>query len=157
MQKSLFAAAIAAASLGLALPADAITFPGLTTIYVGTGAFDDGSADNTGTATAIICSNVSGLTANVRVLILNSGGGIEGQQTFNNVANGTSLTAATHPTFSLFESDLDTGQFSSGTVNIESTQSGVFCTAIIMNASNPAQDAVPLRLVRVNAHPGTEE
>jgi hypothetical protein len=157
MQKSLLAAAFAAASLGLAPPAGAITFPGLTTIYVGTGAFDDGGADDTGTATVITCSNVSGLTANVRILILDGAGFIEGQQIFNNIANGTSLTGATHATQPLFESDLSTGAFGSGTINIESTQSGVFCTAIIMNAAGPVESAVTLRLVRVNAHPGTEE
>ena len=157
MQKSLLAAAFAAVSLSLAPPAGAITFPGLSTIYVGTGAFDDGSPTNTGTATLISCSNVSGLTANVRILVLNSGGGIEAQQTFNAVATGTSLTAGTHQTQPIFESDLETGALSGGTINIESTQSGVFCTAIIMNAAGPVEDAVTLRLVRVNAHPGTEE
>jgi hypothetical protein len=157
MQKSFLAATIAAASIGLALPASAITFPGLTTIYVGTGAFDDGGADDSGTATVITCSNVSGLSANVRILILNSGGFIEGQQIFNNVLNGTTLTAATHATAPFFDSDLNTGAFASGTVNIESTQSGVFCSAIIMAAAGPVESAVPFRLVRVNAHPGTEE
>jgi hypothetical protein len=157
MHKSLFAAAIAAASLGLALPAGAITFPGLTTIYVGSGAFDDGSAAETGTATFITCSNVSGLTASVRILILGSGGGIEGQRTFNNVAHSESLFAATHGVAFFPDLSLSTGVFFGGVINIESTQSGVFCTAMIMAAAGPVENAVPLRLVRVNAHPGTEE
>ena len=157
MQKSLLAAAFAAASLGLALPADAITFPGLTTIYVGTGAFDEGGPDNSGTATVITCSNVSGLTANVRVVFLSSAGAVEGQQTFTSVLNGSSLIAATNATAPFFDTDLNTGAFGGGTINIESTQSGVFCTAVIMAAAGPVENAVTLRLVRVNAHPGTEE
>ena len=156
MKRSLFAA-FAAASLGFAVPAGATTFPSLTTIYVGSGAFDDGGSTDLGTATVITCSNVSGLTANVRILILNSGGAIEGQQVFPGVLNGTSLIAATHATFPFFETNLSTGAFSGGVINIESTESAVFCNAIIMNASGPVQNAVPLRLVRVNAHPGTEE
>jgi hypothetical protein len=67
MKTTLTAIALAAT---LAQPASAITFPSLTTIYVGTGVLDSGGADNTGTATTFFCSNVSGITAQVRFLIL---------------------------------------------------------------------------------------
>ena len=43
-------------------PAGAVTFPSLTTIYVGSGVRDDGGAANLGLATTFICSNVSGVT-----------------------------------------------------------------------------------------------
>ena len=42
-----------------------------------------------------------------------------------------------------------------GVINIESTQSGVFCTAKTIDASATFPDGVILPLVRVNPHPGT--
>ena len=59
MKKYLAAIALAAA---FAQPATAITFPSLTTIYVGTGLYDAGVAvEGFDTATAINCANVSGV------------------------------------------------------------------------------------------------
>ena len=49
------------------------------------------------------------------------------------------------------------GSLSSGTVNIEATNSGVFCTAMIVDAASGNVDGVDLHLVRVNPHPGTVE
>ena len=73
----------------LAQPAAAITFPKLTTIYVGAGAFDDSSLpDNVGTSTVVICSNVSGVTANIRVLMIDSNGIVRGSLTGTGVAHG---------------------------------------------------------------------
>ena len=67
MKKNFVAAAFVAA---IAQPASAITFPTLTTIYVGSGVRDDGDAGNLGVATAFTCSNVSGSPATVRWLVL---------------------------------------------------------------------------------------
>ena len=72
MKKYLPAAALAVA---LAQPASATTFPTLTTIYVGSGVYDDGSANDVGEATSVHCSNVSGVSVDVRVLILHKAGG----------------------------------------------------------------------------------
>ena len=52
---------------------------------------------------------------------------------------------------------LATGNLNGGVVNIESTQSGVFCSAVTIDAAAISPDGVPLRLVRVNPHPGTVE
>ena len=65
MKKYLAGVALAVA---LVEPASAVTFPSLTTIYVGSGVFDDGNGANVGTATSIHCSNVSGVDVQVRVL-----------------------------------------------------------------------------------------
>jgi hypothetical protein len=169
MKKSLLvytaasALAIVSATVGMqsftraATPSPSTTFSGLTTIYVGAGAYDDGSVNHLGTATAIFCANVSGVTADIRVLMLNSAGEVQGSLTNTGVGHGGTATFVTHLTAPLvFEGNLATGEFA-GVVNIESTQSAVFCNAIIMNAQGPVRDAVPLRLVRVNAHPGTVE
>jgi hypothetical protein len=44
---------------------------------------------------------------------------------------------------------------SPGVVNIESDQSAVFCSAIILDASAGVPSGFPLHLNRVNANPGT--
>jgi hypothetical protein len=150
--KKLLAAVLAAAFVQ---PAAAITFPGLTTIYIGTGVIDDGSADNFGEATIFHCTNVSGVAAQVRFLVL--GGMVPASRTVN-VQHGETYTAATHPVAAYFEkADLNTGFVGEGAINIESTQSGVFCSAKSVSASAGFPDGVVLPLVRVNPHPGTVE
>jgi hypothetical protein len=155
MKKYLAAIALAAA---LAHPASATTFPSLTTIYIGSGVRDDGGGANTGVATIFMCSNVSGLSAQVRFLVLTSGGLVLGQHT-RTMAHGRTFTAATHLTATFFDDvDLGFGSVGQGVINIEATQSGVFCTAAVVNAdAADAAQGIPLHLVRVNPHPGTVE
>ena len=153
MSKTLIAIALAAA---LAQPAAAVTFPSLTTIYVGTGVSDDGAIINNGVATVFNCSNVSGVAATVRFLVLNSSGASQGNVS-TVLQHGATHTVATHFTNTFIENtDLSTGSVGQGVVNIESTQSGVFCNAMIVDAED-AGNGIVLPLVRVNAHPGTVE
>jgi hypothetical protein len=146
----------AALALALAQPAAAITFPSLTTIYVGAGVTDDGGGENVGIATVLICTNVSGMTTGIRFLLLSSSGASLGASNFPSVAHGGTVTLGTHATSTFNESQLPTGPIAQGSVNIESRQSGVFCTAFIVDAAD-AVDMAPLDLVRVNPHPGTVE
>ena len=147
-------AAFAFAAFTLAPPASAITFPSLTTIYVGSGVFDDGGAEGAGIATAVHCSNVSGLSAQVRVLVLDDLGAVDVALT-TTVLHGNTKTFETHNTpFNAII--LNTGSVAQGVVNVESTQSAVFCSAMIVGAASP-QTGVALHLVRVNPHPGTVE
>ena len=157
MKTHLAAAALAAA---ITQPASAVTFPSLTTIYVGSGVYDDGSADNTGEATSIHCSNVSGVAAQVRVVVLNNAGGVAGSLT-SNVPHGATATYSTHRTMIFGDDggDLNIGVFiAQGVVNVEATNSAVFCTAVLVDAANfkPVYMS-PLHLVRVNPHQGTVE
>ena len=153
MKTTLAAIAVAAA---LSQPASAITFPTLTTIYVGSGVYDDGGAAGAGTATAFHCSNVSGVAANVRALILSENGTVLGSDT-RPVAHGASVTFSTHIAAAFVQFTILTGQLRTGVVNIESTQSGVFCTAMVVEADSFDLNGVQLHLVRVNPHPGTVE
>jgi len=150
---------LAAVVLGAAIaqPAAAITFPELTTIYVGAGVSDDGDGSLSGEATAVLCSNVSGVATSIRLLLLSSTGAVVKSHIFPSVAHGETITATTHET-SVFAANvvLLTGSILHGVVNIESLQSAVFCTAAIVDASSVAQ-GIPLRLIRVNPHPGTVE
>lgn len=157
MKRSLLALALTASSAVVTEPAPAITFANLTTIYVGSGVVDNGAGIDTGVATTFTCSNVSGFGASVRFLVLYPGGQVAAQATAN-LPHGGQVIASTHDT-ALFQENLAlaTGLVQ-GTVNIEATQSAVFCTAAILDATGPTPTfALPLHLVRVNSHPGTAE
>jgi hypothetical protein len=152
MKTTLTALAVAAA---LAQPASAITFSKLTTIYVGTGIRDTGLSPG-GIATTFHCSNVSGFTAQLRFVVLNDLGAVVGNNT-TNLAHGRTVTVSTHVVSAYDGFTLQTGAVSRGVVNIESTQSGVFCTAEIIDAGATTPIGVARALVRINPHPGTVE
>jgi hypothetical protein len=149
----------AAALIGaLAQPAAAVTFPTLTTIYVGSGVYDSSDAADTGIATSVHCSNVSGVSVQVRVLILSRSGVVEGSLT-RTLAHGATHTFSTHETviFDDLDGDLATGGVAQGVVNVEARNSAVFCTAHIVDAAGTPAFMGDLHLVRVNPHPGTVE
>ena len=152
--KTLVSAIVLAVTL--TQPAAAITFPTLTTIYVGPGVKDDGGAGDAGIATSFLCSNVSGKTADIRFLVLNHSGSVQASRTINTFLHGTAIAVSTHQTMAFAESNLTTGAVF-GTVNIEATESGIFCSAMIVEAATASGNLAPLRLIRVNPHPGTVE
>jgi hypothetical protein len=154
MQKSLLALAVAA-TVTAATPAASITFPSLTTIYVAAGVEDSGGF-STDTALAVFCSNVSGQTASVRILILSNTGGIELNVT-RTLDHGEGHTFATQNITAIGEEILLTGAITGGTLNVESTQSGVFCSAYMMDTETNGPSGVALHLVRINPHPGAVE
>jgi len=159
MRKSYVAFAFAAFTF--AQPAAAVTFPTLTTIYVGSGVVDTGDPNNSGVATSILCSNVSGVSVQLRVLILRNNGAVANNSVTQTVAHGASATFSTHETAIFVDggnSNLSTGSVEQGTVNVEATNSAVFCTAAVLDAQGlPPVFTMPLHLVRVNPHPGTVE
>ena len=136
MKTTLIAIALVAA---LAQPAAALTFPSLTTIYVGSGVYDSGDGTNAGIATSIHCSNVSGVLVQVRALILSNTSVVAGAQTVN-LGHGDTRTFSTHLTLIFSESagPITTGTVTQGVVNVEATNSAVFCTADRVDAAgNP--------------------
>ena len=152
--KTIFAAVALAAAL--VQPAAAVTFPSLTTIYVGSGVTDSGDAAHVGVATTFMCTNVSGKPAAVRFLVLSLVGTVVGSLT-TGIQLGQSAVASTHGTLVFNDAGMSTG-IVQGVVNIESTESAMFCTALIVDASSatPAFSA-GIHLVPVNPHPGTVE
>lgn len=149
----LFVAALSTASL--ISPASAITFPTLTTIYIIPGVRDTGMPVNTGIATSVICTNVSGVTAAMRFLALQSNGDVVADDTFN-MDHGDTQVVSTHGTLLYSEIGLSTGAIQ-GSINVESTQSGVFCTAVTLEADGFPEFSFSLHPIRVNPHPGTVE
>ena len=118
MRKTLIA--ISAAVSIAASSASAVTFPSLTTIYVGAGVVDDGVAvEDLGIATSFNCSNISGVAASVRFFVPNAQGtGVEASVT-TTIPHGGTRTASTHheETF-IADIDLDTGAVGQGLINI---------------------------------------
>jgi hypothetical protein len=140
----------------LAHPASAITFPSLTTIYVGSGVRDGGQVSNAGVATSLHCSNVSGQAASLRILVLHQEGSVAGSLLFG-IAHGSTAAFSTHFAASVTEAaEISPGVIIvRGVVNVESTQSGIFCNAVVLDAASGVPNGVELPLVRVNPHPGT--
>jgi hypothetical protein len=155
MKRYLTAVALISA---LAHPASANTFPSLTTIYVGSGVRDGGQVANTGVATSVHCVNVSGQAATIRILVLHHEGSVAGSLLFG-IAHGSTAAFSTHSAASVTKAaEISPGVIIvRGAVNIESTQSGVFCNAVALNAASGVPNGVELPLVRVNPHPGTGE
>lgn len=129
-------------------------FAGLKRIYVASGAFDSGDSSNAGTATSVSCTNLGGKVANVRIRFFDSS---------HMLLDGTTLalqpknsqTVSTHATF-LSETILATGSLYRGLVDIASTQSAVFCSAMLVDAAGPGA-GIALHMVRFNSHKETVE
>jgi hypothetical protein len=134
--------------------ADAVTFPSLTTIYIGVGVRDNATAGSAGIATAFNCTNVSGVAAQLRILVLSFNGAISANHTLS-IPHGHTRTVGTDQT-NVYSEDvvLVTGSVNQGVVNIESTQSGVFCNGIIVD---DVRGLSGISFIRVNPHPGTVE
>lgn len=162
--RRIFTAAIAVAAIALAgvAPTRATTFPTLTTIYFAAGAVDSDIDNNEGVATVISCLNQSGQTASVRYQFRSLDGTL--------LAGGTLLVGhlatknvSTQGSVSYFTSiPLPTSVFFGGSIQVLSTQSAVYCTAMLLDASQASYvsggpGGVALHMVRLNPHPGTVE
>ena len=148
--------AFAAATLIAFPPAQATTFANPTIIYVGSGVFDSGDGPNTGTATSVHCSNFTGTTASVTVLFFSAPTVFRGKSgtTF---ANAKTVTVSTHGVLHFNDLVANTGAISKGFFIVQSTQSGVYCTAMIVDADGPPSSGIALHMVRYNPHPETVE
>jgi hypothetical protein len=151
---ALFALVLVAA---LAQPASAITFPSLTTIYIGGGVHDSGGEDFTGRATTFVCTNVSGRLSNIRFLVLQADGTVA-KSVAGSIAHGQTHTISTKDTGTFHETNFTkTGFLSHGAINIEATESAVFCHASVLDATFTPSFSMHLPLVRINPHPGSVE
>ena len=130
-----------------------------TTIYIGVGVRDTGGMfTNSGISTTFICSNGSGVTANLRIAILHATGPLAGSHSFT-LLHGRTWTGATRATaaFSDLVSITLNTVLEQGTAIIELDQTGVFCGAYITDGAAATPVGVPLRLLRLNPHPGVIE
>jgi len=146
-----------AALAALPAPASASTSDPELIVYRFTGVRDDTGAVNTGTATVFNCTNFSGVTENIR-LVMRDGDGILMANVVVPVAHLSSTTVSTHATNAyLIEVALSTGSISGGTTAIAATSINVICTAMAIDASSLFPHGVALRGVRFNPIPGAQE
>ena len=127
--------AVAAVALAGAIPARATTFPSLTLIYVASGVIEnDLSNGSSGIGTVISCSNMSAQTASVRFVFRRNDGRIAagGTLLLGSLASRAVTTEGT--TSILFPAtSLPTGGMFGGSIQILSTQSAVFCSAMVFH------------------------
>ena len=159
MKKSLLAFAAAAFAALAAQPSDATTFPTLTRIYVASGVVDTITSGLGGVGTVVHCSNMSGQTASVRFVFRYDTGQIASSGTLL-VGNLASRAAATSGGVDyIHQTSFPSALMYGGTVEILSTESAVFCSAMQVDtealAGGPA--GIALHMVRFNPHPGAVE
>jgi hypothetical protein len=153
MNRFLCALGLAACGAIVTQPAAAVVFPSLTTIYVGSGV-----VANPSVITTIHCTNVSGTTVNVRFQFLNPLGSTAGSHTAS-LINGATYGVSTADTQIYTESFFFNPALvlAEGGLNVEATNSAVFCTAKTVSAGFSTPNGYAFSLVRVNPHPGTAE
>ena len=129
----IFTAAIAVAlALAGAAPARATTFPALTQIYVATGAIDNNVAGFSGIGTVINCFNQSGQTASVRYQFRDRNGLPLAGATLLLANLGSQNVFSGGGSAALPGTALPTGNVYGGSIQILSTQSAVYCTAMVV-------------------------
>jgi len=148
-------AVFAAATLTAVLPAQATTFS-LRTIYIASGVTDDGGPANTGMATTVLCTNASGKSTTLRIAFYDADGAIRGLSAVI-IPHLRTYTLSTHVVAAFTDQSASTGAILQGVLNVSTTESAVFCSAMIVDAAAALVDGVDLHMVRFNPHPGTVE
>ena len=151
--------AAAALSFAQAAPASAGVNDPEILIYRFPGVRDDGGTNSVGVATVFFCTNFSGVQENIRIVTRDFNGTLKTNVPIG-ITHLNTLTAATHPTslYVLSAVSLGTGAVFQGTVAIAATSVNIICTAVTIDAADvkPAF-AVPLRGIRFNPAPGSQE
>jgi len=146
----------AALAIGMAAPVSAGVNDPEVLIYRFSGVLDDGGLNNAGVATSFHCTNFSGATENIRVVIRDAVGGLKGNVPLP-VDHLATRTISTHGTQAYNEDFVMTGLVAQGTAAIAATSINVICTAVTLDASTTAPVGVALRGIRFNPVPGSQE
>jgi hypothetical protein len=127
-------------------------------IYRVSGVTDDGGADNTGVATALHCTNSSGVQQSVNVSFkFATGAPVNGFGAA--LKAGETRTWATHPSV-LFE---ETGGFGGGvaihqgSAAISASSDRIHCSAMVIDAGASVPHGFALHMVRYSPVPNTQE
>ena len=149
----------AALAIGMAAPAVAGVNDPEVIIYRASGVLDTGGGDNTGAGTAVHCTNFSGVTENVRVVIRKNDGLLVANQPLA-APHLNTVTWLTKAIFLYSGTNLNTLTIKQGTLAIAATSINVTCTAMQVDAAaggaTSPQTAV-LHMTRFNPIPATQE
>ena len=142
--------------LNRATPTPSIAFSSLTSIYFASGVLDSGHPANEGNATVVHCSNISGVSTQLRLLFFSPTGVILGNHVVT-LLNVHTYTASTHGVNVFGDTAVNTGPIVQGLLAVQTTQSAVFCTAMVVDAAAAVPNGIDLHMVRFNEHPGVVE
>ena len=128
-------------------------------IYRGAGINDTGGAAFSGNATAFLCTNFSGATENIRVVVRNRDTSLVANQAISigHLQTVAVLTKETALFLSAFRTILNTGTVPHGTVAIAATSINVTCTAMLVDAHASTPNGIKLHMTRFNPIPGSQE
>jgi hypothetical protein len=136
-------------------PAQAATTDPEILIYRFAGVADDGGTSNAGVATVISCTNFSGVTEMVRIVVRTDSGTLKINSALP-VSHLSTTISTTHtnrlyPAFGLL-----TGQVY-GTAAIAATSTNIICTAVVVDAASTVPNGFALRGIRFSPAPGSQE
>jgi hypothetical protein len=149
---------IAAAAFSFVQPAPASAAQGdpEVIIYRFPGVRDNGAPSAVGMATIFVCTNFSGTTENVRIVVRNSVNTIVANATIG-ISHLSTIVAATHPALLYATSlNLQTSGFT-GTAAIAATSTDIICTAMVIDAAATVPQGIALRGIRFAPVPGSQE
>jgi len=126
-------------------------------LYRFPGVFDNGIGAGFGVATVFHCTNFSGVTETMRIVIRDIFAGVVANFPAS-LPHLRTLTFTTHAV-SLYSSQtvLLTGPVSSGTAAIAATSTSVVCTAMTIDAAASSPQGIALHGIRFNPVPGSQE
>jgi hypothetical protein len=126
-------------------------------LYRISGVRDDGSNPDAGVATAFHCTNFSGVTETIRIVIRDFDATLLGNTAFN-INHLETKTAVTHPTVAYIEDEtlLPVGiAVEQGSAAIAATSRNITCTAMTVDAASASPVGVSLQGIRFSPAPGT--
>jgi hypothetical protein len=136
-------------------PSPKTTFPNTKLIYVAVGAFDSGDPANTGLATTVTCRNLTNSDVTVVFRFFDGDNNMIVGSKSGTIAAQRARTVSSHATFN-GEAIANTGYFDRGTVAIFSTDTAVFCSAMVVDAAGTGA-GFALHMVRFRKHNDTDE
>ncbi len=125
-------------------------------LYRYPGVRDTESLTNPGVATVFQCTNFSGVTETLRIVVRDPGGVVLANSAFL-INHLQTLTVSTHLVSFAVVNSLITGPISGGTAVIAATSASMVCTASVLDASGSTSDGVALHGIRFNPIPGSQE
>src|SRR5262245_39753531 len=158
MNKMQFVLVSAALAFGIAGPASAGVNDPEVIIYRFPGVASQGTT-GTGGATAFHCTNFSGVTENVRIVVRLSDGSLS-SNTLVAVSHLHTVVMPTRPVSAYFpvtQLGFPPVPIFGGTAAIAATSINIICTAMVIDGAATVPDGVALRGVRFNPVPGSQE
>jgi hypothetical protein len=129
-----------------------------TILYRFPGVTDDGGGVRTGVATSFHCTNFSGVTETVRIVVRNENDALVANLAIN-ISHLRTRTYTTHSVvlYGGAIAVLNTGQILQGSAAIAATSTSVVCTAMTIDAASASPVGIKLHGIRFSPVPGTQE